>query len=288
MENSANLSCSELSTRRNRKVTQPETSYLTMRQSSQSRPATSKAYLRPTLSSATLFTCHRTPATVRHCGAMIGKKMCPKACPTPKTSITMSLIISTITKFTQHPCLPTGLTVQFTSHIVYGPFADLTTGTGNYSSGNFNFDPRYYPSPERFIPNLTHWGYDFQVWAANRAFLNTELFNTSQANGWLFPGINPELFLGPALNLSIPEAYQYFKKRLSYFPSVGVKGYKIDRGEEDEMPGTSFRPTISRSLTKEFQSTNKTFNPHSSINYCMRLWSKSGAKATSITSLATP
>ena len=82
----------------------------------------------------------------------------------------------------------------------------------------------------------THWGFDFQVWVANRAFLNTELYNVSAANGWLFPGIDPEFFMGPALNLSIPAAYDYLKTHLEFFPSVGVKGYKIDRGEEGEMP----------------------------------------------------
>jgi len=116
-------------------------------------------------------------------------------------------------------------------------FADRPYGTGNSSFGNFDFDPEYYPTPEQFIANLSYWGYDFQVWAANRAFLDTELYNASVANGWLFPGISPIFFQGPALNLSIPEAYQYFKEKMSYFPSVGVKGYKIDRGEEGEMPG---------------------------------------------------
>lgn len=116
-------------------------------------------------------------------------------------------------------------------------FADRPYGTGNMSFGNFDFDPVYYPTPEQFIANLSTWGFDFQVWAANRAFLDTELYNVSEANGWLFPGISPEFFPGPALNLSIPEAYDYFKQRMAYFPSVGVKGYKIDRGEEGEMPG---------------------------------------------------
>ena len=78
------------------------------------------------------------------------------------------------------------------------------------------------------------------------ALINTEclnlrtalpLYNTSAANGWLFPGIDPQFFNGPALNLSIPAAHDYFLQKLSYFPSVGVKGYKIDRGEEGEMPG---------------------------------------------------
>ncbi|KXS98561.1 hypothetical protein AC578_4322 [Pseudocercospora eumusae] len=115
-------------------------------------------------------------------------------------------------------------------------FADRPYGTGNYSFGNFDFDPVFYPNPEQFIANLSSWGFDFQVWVANRAFYQTDLFNASDENGWLFPGINPIFFRGPALNLSIPEAYEYFKKGLEYFPSVGVKGYKIDRGEEEEMP----------------------------------------------------
>ncbi|OCL10996.1 glycoside hydrolase family 31 protein [Glonium stellatum] len=115
-------------------------------------------------------------------------------------------------------------------------FADRPYGSGNMSFGNFDFDPKYYPTPKQFIANLSSYGFDFQVWVANRAFLYTELFNMSEANGWLFPGINPVNFLGPALNLSIPAAYHYFKERLSYFTSVGVKGYKIDRGEEGEMP----------------------------------------------------
>ena len=72
---------------------------------------------------------------------------------------------------------------------------------------------------------------------ANRAFLNTQLFNESVANGWLFAGIDPVKFQGPALNLSIPAAYEYYKERLSAFTDLGVKGYKIDRGEEEEMPG---------------------------------------------------
>ncbi|CAJ2509967.1 Uu.00g058670.m01.CDS01 [Anthostomella pinea] len=115
-------------------------------------------------------------------------------------------------------------------------FADRPYGTGNSSFGNFDFDPVYYPTPKEFIANLSHWGFDFQVWAANRAFLDTKLYNASVANGWLFPNISAEFFQGPALNLSIPEAYSYLKEHMSYFPSVGVKGYKIDRGEEEEMP----------------------------------------------------
>lgn len=80
-----------------------------------------------------------------------------------------------------------------------------------------------------------------QVWVANRAFLDTQLYNISADNGWLFPGINATQFLGPALNLSIPGAYDYFLQKLQYFARLGVKGFKIDRGEEHEMPGEQTR-----------------------------------------------
>lgn len=94
-----------------------------------------------------------------------------------------------------------------------------------------------------------------QVWVANRAFLDTELYNKSVENGWLFSGINPEYFLGPALNLSIPAAYEYLEEKLSYFPSIGVKGYKIDRGEEGEMPGMllSLIPILIRPFSLIYQ-----------------------------------
>ncbi|KAK4618764.1 Alpha-xylosidase [Fulvia fulva] len=108
-----------------------------------------------------------------------------------------------------------------------GTFADRPYGTGNMSFGNFDFDPVYYPSPKDFIANLTSSGFDFQVWVANRAFVDTRLYNASIANGWLFPSINPNDIAGVALNLSIPEAYAYFKDQLSVFPALGVKGSRL-------------------------------------------------------------
>ncbi|KAF4631457.1 hypothetical protein G7Y89_g6670 [Cudoniella acicularis] len=115
-------------------------------------------------------------------------------------------------------------------------FADRPYGSGNHSFGNFDFDPKFYPSPKQFIANLSTYGFDFQVWVANRAFLDTQLYNDSAANGWLFTNQDPHQYMGPALNLSISAAYDYFKTHLKAFTDLGVKGYKIDRGEEDEMP----------------------------------------------------
>ena len=127
-----------------------------------------------------------------------------------------------------------------------------------------------------------------QVWAANRAFLDTELYNISKANGWLFPGISPEFFLGPALNLSIPEAYQYFKRRMSVFPDLGVKGYKIDRGEEGEMPGKSPGPLpCTERKSNDSQCTSRTSKPHCSTNFATRRWLRNGVKVSRMTSRET-
>jgi alpha-D-xyloside xylohydrolase len=115
-------------------------------------------------------------------------------------------------------------------------FADRPYGTGNQSYGNMDFDPKFYPDPPGLIRNLTEWGYDFQVWVANRAFRDTKIFKTGKANGWLFPGIDADQFLGPAIDLRIRKAYLWMRDALKYFTDNGVKGFKIDRGEEGEMP----------------------------------------------------
>lgn len=146
-------------------------------------------------------------------------------------------------------------------------FADRPYGTGNRSFGNFDFDPKFYPNVTSFIANLTTWGFDFQAWVANRAFLDTELYNVSKANGWLFPGVDPVQFLGPALNLSIPAAYDYFLEKLAFYGKIGVKGFKVDRGEEHEMPDaeqnvqmTLFQEICHKAMTKAHGTNFYTFS----------------------------
>ena len=40
----------------------------------------------------------------------------------------------------------------------------------------------------------------------------------------------------PAADLRRSEVYDWFKSELDLYVHHGVRGYKIDRGEEDEMP----------------------------------------------------
>ena len=51
--------------------------------------------------------------------------------------------------------------------------------------------------------------------------------------GLLFPGSDN---LGPAADLRNPAAYAWLKAKLAPYVELGAKGYKIDRGEQDEHP----------------------------------------------------
>lgn len=65
---------------------------------------------------------------------------------------------------------------------------------------------------------------------------DSELHTKATEEGWLFTESVTEEDASVALDLTIPEAYDYFKERMSFFTDLGVKGYKNDRGDEDEMP----------------------------------------------------
>lgn len=147
-------------------------------------------------------------------------------------------------------------------------FLDRPYGTGNRSWGNFDFDPRFYPDPKGFIANLSTWGIDLQVWIANRGQLGTEIYNKSLEQGWQFSTAQPPLGgLGPALNLSIPAAHEYFEQRLETFPSAGVKGYKIDRGEEGEMPDYEQNIQMSLFLQLAYETMVKKWGPSNFYNF---------------------
>lgn len=144
---------------------------------------------------------------------------------------------------------------------------------------NFDFDPIQYPDPEAFIRNLTdHAGIDFQVWIANRAQSGTRLYNVSSSNGWLFPDYHPLGGLGEALNLSIPAAYEYFDQSLKYFAAAGVKGYKIDRGEEGEMPDYVQNEQMALFLDLAYDSMVGTWGKSGFYNFARSAVDRSRAK----------
>jgi alpha-D-xyloside xylohydrolase len=127
---------------------------------------------------------------------------------------------------------------------------DRPYGTGTQGWGNLDFDSSF-PNPAGMVSSLRSRGMNLLLWTTNRAAnrLRTEgedlgyLFDPAQFTSW------------PAADLRIPAAYDWFKDHLDTFVSLGVRGYKIDRGEEGEMPNSvqNEMVTLFAKLSKEGQ-----------------------------------
>lgn len=104
---------------------------------------------------------------------------------------------------------------------------DRPYGTGEMGWGNMDFDDSF-PDPAKLIRDLHERGMNLIIWIANRAW--NQLQEEGSARQYLFFG------RGSAADMRIPGAYDWFKDKLNEYVKLGVKGYKIDRGEEDELP----------------------------------------------------
>ena len=90
-----------------------------------------------------------------------------------------------------------------------------------------DFDSSF-PDPAKMIHDLHDRGMNLLLWTANRC--SGDLFKEGSAKGYLFP------LKWPAADIRRPEVYDWFKQKLDAYVRLGIKGYKIDRGEESEMP----------------------------------------------------
>ncbi|MFA7485674.1 MAG: TIM-barrel domain-containing protein, partial [Phycisphaerae bacterium] len=101
--------------------------------------------------------------------------------------------------------------------------------SGKRGWGNMDFDDSF-PEPKVMIDTLNEKGYQLLLWVTNRC-INT-LYDEGMKKGYLFAGYTS----WPAADMRNPDAYNWFKNHLDTFVKMGVKGYKVDRGEEAEMP----------------------------------------------------
>jgi alpha-D-xyloside xylohydrolase len=104
---------------------------------------------------------------------------------------------------------------------------DRPYGSGEMGWGNMDFDPSF-PDPPAMIHELKSRGMNLLLWIANRAW--NQLFVEGSARHYLYYGS------GSAADMKSPYGYTWFKDKLNEYVRIGVKGYKIDRGEEDELP----------------------------------------------------
>jgi alpha-D-xyloside xylohydrolase len=106
---------------------------------------------------------------------------------------------------------------------------DRSYGTGAHGWGNFDFSPRL---PASTVKTLRDRGYEVMVWIANRAA--NQFWRDAKARGLLFPNAKEPLW--PGIDLRKSEAAAYFADKLQVFPQAGVRAFKIDRGDEGEIP----------------------------------------------------
>jgi len=104
---------------------------------------------------------------------------------------------------------------------------DRPYGSGDMGWGNMDFDSSF-PDPPEMIHDLNERGMNLLLWVANRN--SSGLFAEGSAKHYLFP------FKWPAADIQREEVSTWFKDRLNGYVRLGIKGYKIDRGEENEMP----------------------------------------------------
>ena len=107
---------------------------------------------------------------------------------------------------------------------------DRPYGSGDKGWGNMDFDTSF-PDPPKMIRDLNDRGMKLLLWSANRA--SSGLFQEGSQKGYLYSAS------WPAAQLKRPDVYAWFKEKLDAYVRLGVRGYKIDRGEEGEMPPAS-------------------------------------------------
>jgi alpha-D-xyloside xylohydrolase len=113
-------------------------------------------------------------------------------------------------------------------HIPAGAiWLDRPFGSGELGWGNMDFDSSF-PDPPKMIRDLNVRGMNLLLWIANRC--SSRLFQEGSQKGYLFP------LKWPAADIRRPEVYSWWKDNLNAYVRLGIKGYKIDRGEENEMP----------------------------------------------------
>ena len=119
----------------------------------------------------------------------------------------------------------------------YGTTLGQSGAAGGW--GNMDFDSTF-PNPTQMISDLNTRGMKLVLWTANRCY--NGLLTEAKANSYNFAvGTYGD---SPAADVRIAGAYSWFKSKLNAFVTLGVRGYKIDRGEEGEQPDSAQNESV--------------------------------------------
>jgi alpha-glucosidase (family GH31 glycosyl hydrolase) len=135
--------------------------------------------------------------------------------------------------------------------------------------GNMDFD-KTFPDPAQMISDLNAKGMKLILWTANRCF--NQLLTEAKASNYNF-AVNTYTD-SPAADLRIPNAYSWFKSKLDTFVKMGVRGYKIDRGEEGEMPDSAQNENVYLFHKLSFEGMAATYKDNDFLMFARNLYDK--------------
>ncbi len=102
---------------------------------------------------------------------------------------------------------------------------------------SFDFRPSDYEDPTSMMQLAAGLGFEMALWhtpyLAPTEEASQPLYEYAMAQGYYPPLIGPTLAKwGPPIDLSNPEAYSWWQEQLSDYIDLGIRGFKLDYGEE--------------------------------------------------------
>ena len=144
----------------------------------------------------------------------------------------MDVVTGNVIASAQDNVLATANYLQYHQIPASAIWIDRPYDAGDWGWGNGGFDTseKGFPDPEVMVNTLDSQGYKLLLWIANR--VQNKLREAGNKQGYLFEDYTNR----PAADMRNQEAYQWFTDYLDVYPKLGIRGYKIDRGHEGEMP----------------------------------------------------
>ncbi len=102
-------------------------------------------------------------------------------------------------------------------------------GDGGWGKMDWDISNTGFNNPAKMVSTLQGKGINLMLWISDLVWC--DLYNEALANGYLFSATD-----NSTVNLQNTNAFIWFQTNLDNYVNIGIKGYKIDRGDQGEMP----------------------------------------------------
>jgi alpha-D-xyloside xylohydrolase len=102
-------------------------------------------------------------------------------------------------------------------------------GDGGWGKMDWDMSSTGFNNPAQMVSTLQGMGINLMLWISDLVWC--DLYNEALADGYLFSATD-----NSTVNLQNTNAFIWFQTNLNNYVNIGIKGYKIDRGDQGEMP----------------------------------------------------